>query len=95
MLLLALGGPAFAEGDGPRCIAAVEHVRVQAAALPIGDLSRRFAEHELDSALIELGAGDVDECIEFVQRATEIVATRPYVLRPGERLNGYGPEAAR
>lgn len=94
-LLFSLGSPAYAEDDAKACAEAVEHARLQAAALPANDLSRRFAEHDLRTALIELGAGDPDECAELVQRAVEVIATRPYVLRPGERLNGYGPEAAR
>ncbi len=81
--------------DRPTCVAAVKDARLQAAALPAGHLSRRFAEHDLDTAILEMEAGDVDECQDLVQRAHETVKTRRYVLKPGQTLNGYRPDAPR
>jgi hypothetical protein len=91
LLLATPGGPLRAENPHP-CAAAVAAMRVRAAELPAGDLSRRFAETELASAMAELEAGDPDECEEMVERAGHIVETRPYALRPGEMLHGYGPD---
>lgn len=92
-LVLSCAGspPARADWDAATCSAAVAAMRLRAHALPTGDLSRRFAEHDLDTALTEFAAGDTDECEELVERAAETIATRRYVLRPGEVLDGYGP----
>lgn len=90
-LLLAPGGPVRAEHPHT-CAAAVMAMRVRAAALPAGDLSRRFAEADLANAMAELEAGDPDECEELVEHAGHVIETRPYVLRPGEVLHGYGPD---
>ena len=66
-----------------------------AATLPAGDLSRRFAEHDLNIALMELAAGDGDECEERVSRAEDAITNRRYVMRAGEVLKGYGPDDPR
>ena len=87
--------PATAEWDEETCIAAVRVARARAEALPAEHLSRRFAEHDLRTALLEMEAGDVDECEELVRRAEEAVAQRRYVLRPGQALDGYGPDRLR
>ena len=96
-LAVVLMGPAAhaEEWDAQTCISNVEAMRRRVAELPDGDLSRRFAEHDLNTALVELAAGDGDECEEMVERAEETIVTRRYVLRPGEVLNGYGPDALR
>lgn len=90
-LLVAFSGPGQAE-EPHACVAAVAAMRIRAAALPDNDLSRRFAETDLRAALDELGAGDPEECEELVEHAGHIIATRPYALRPGEALDGYGPD---
>ncbi len=84
-ILLLLAIPARASEEG-QCISAIAETRVLAAAMPADDLSRRFAEHELDTARIEMDSGEVDDCPDFIERARHIIATRPYVLRPGEAL---------
>ncbi len=96
--ILTLGlaaAPAQAEWDAATCTTTVAAMRVQAAALPADDLSRRFAEHDLNIALMELAAGDGDECEERVSRAKDAITNRRYVLRPGEVLKGYGPDDPR
>ncbi len=93
LVALLLSGPAMAEFTPAECVIAVEGMRHRAASLPSHDLSRRFAETALHTALMEMEAGDPDECEEMVAHAAEIIETRPYVLKPGEALNGYGPDA--
>ena len=95
---LSLGPPAFAQpsaDDEAACEADVAATRAEAAAFPAGDPSRRFAEHALATALTEMSAGEVDECPGLVEQARVILTTRPYVLRPGETLHGYGPDSPR
>ena len=82
--LLLLAGPALAGPEEDQCLADIGATRELAAALPASDLSRRFAEHELETAILEMNSGEVDDCPEFVERAQHIIATRPYQLRPGE-----------
>lgn len=92
MTLTGVLHPARANEEEQACIAEVADLRVRAATLPQGDLSRRFAEHDLDTALREMAAGDVDECPVLIERARHTITTRPYILRPGETLDGYGPD---
>lgn len=93
LAMFIAAGPASVE-DGPAaCMAAVAEVRDQAAALPAGDPSRRFAEHDLDTALTEMNAGEVEECPGLVENARMTLLKRLYRLRPGERLRGYGPDS--
>ena len=92
LLLLAAAGPALADEDTEACRGAVAKLRVRAAALPPDDLSRRFAERDLDTALLELAAGDDEDCELAAARAAHAIEARPYLLRPGEVLNGYGPD---
>lgn len=87
--------PGLADWDAETCNAAVGAARVRAQALPKDDLSRRFAEHDLNTALTEFAAGDTDECEALVERADDTIATHRYVLRPGEVLDGYGPDPPR
>lgn len=89
-MLAGVCHPARANDEQQACIANVADLRKRAASLPTGDLSRRFAEHDLDTALSEMAAGDVDECPVLIERARHTIETRPYILRPGETLNGYG-----
>lgn len=91
VLLVIPGGPVRAE-EPHACAAAVTAMRVRAAALPAGDLSRRFAEADLANAMAELEAGDPGECEELVEHAAHVIETRPYILWPGEMLHGYGPD---
>ena len=93
MLFLCL--PAHAEWDEATCVAEVHAARIRAEALPPGHLSRRFAESDLSVAIQEMEAGDVDECEERVRRADEAVSTLRYVLKPGQSLDGYGPDRPR
>jgi len=98
--VLMLAGPSRPAGaqdaqghiERQACVADVADTRARAAALPPGDLSRRFAEHYLDVAVAEMSAGEVDECPMLVERARHTIRTRPYILRPGETLDGYGPD---
>lgn len=92
IMLTIVAHPARAADDTQACIASVAAVRVRAESLPPGDLSRRFAENDLDTALTEMAAGDVDECHELVARAIHTISARPYRLHPGEVLDGYGPD---
>lgn len=94
----ALAGPDHALHDEAaelaECMAGVARLAAMAATLPAGDLSRRFAENELRTAVTEAEAGDVDECPALLESAERTLADRPYNLRPGERLRGYGPDDA-
>lgn len=91
-ILLLLPGAQVRAEHPHACAAAVTAMRVRAGALPAGDLSRRFAEADLANAMAELEAGDPNECEELVEHAGHVIETRPYVLRPGEVLHGYGPD---
>lgn len=91
VMLVAIAHSARAEDAAQACIASVAAVRARAEMMPQGDLSRRFAENDLDTALTEMAAGDVDECHELVARAIHTIRARPYQLHPGEALDGYGP----
>ena len=82
----AVAAPVSAEDQA--CMSA----RSRAVALPVGDPSRRFAESDLATALTEMASGEVEECPELVERALHVIETRPYRLRPGEVMNGYGPD---
>jgi hypothetical protein len=92
LMVAAVAGSAFADEDAEACRKTVAELRVRAAALPADDLSRRFAERDLDSALLELAAGDGEDCELAADRAAHAIEARPYVLRPGEVLKGYGPD---
>ena len=56
---------ASAEPTREDCEAAVEQARALAAALPADDLSRYFAERDLQQAMIEAGNGEFDDCLEM------------------------------
>lgn len=92
MLAAAAAHPARAADERQECAAGVALVRARAETLPKGDLSRRFAEADLDAALAEMAAGDADECRGLVARALHTIRVRPYQLYPGEVLHGYGPD---
>ena len=92
VILIAAVSSAQAGKEEQACIASVADMRARVAALPAGDLSRRFAENDLDTALSELAAGDADECSKLIERAFHTISTRPYRLYPGETLHGYGPD---
>ncbi|MGJ5068352.1 hypothetical protein [Bradyrhizobium oligotrophicum] len=69
------------------CDAAVAEARAQAATLPADDVSRYFAERDIQQALVEAGNGEFDDCVEKAERAVLEVRDRPHSLKPGERLN--------
>lgn len=92
LLLAAAAGPGLAADDAQACAGTVAALRLRAAALPASDLSRRVAERELDQAMLELAAGDAEDCEMIAARAGHTIEARPYVLRPGEILDGYGPD---
>ena len=94
-VLGAAVSPGFADEEAEACRKTVAELRVLAAALPTDDLSRRFAERDLETALLELAAGDGEDCEMAAARAAHTIRTRPYVLRPGEVLDGYGPDGPR
>ena len=95
-LLFVVCAPMQGRADEAEDAAACEQAVAQAvslvAALPAEDPSRRFAEADLRTALTEMASGEVDECPELVARAKETIETRPYRLRAGERMDGYGPD---
>jgi len=95
ILLTGASGQAHAEWDEATCVTQVQAARIRAEALPPGHLSRKFAETDLRVAILEMDAGDVDECEERVRRADEAVSTLRYVLKPGQVLDGYGPDTPR
>ena len=78
--------PASAEPTREECEAAVALARAQAVALPADDLSRYFAERDLQQALIEAGNGEFDDCLDATARATDELRERRHQLQPGERL---------
>ena len=93
--LVATASAALAGPEEDACVAKIEAARSFTATLPAGDLSRRYADNQLDTALTEMASGEVDDCDEYVERARYIVEKRPYVLRPGERLDVRAPETPR
>ncbi|CCE01375.1 hypothetical protein [Bradyrhizobium sp. STM 3809] len=79
-----------AHGEEPTresCDAAVAEARVLAAGLPADDVSRYFAERDIQQALVEAGNGEFDDCVEKAEQAMLEVRERPHSLKPGERLN--------
>ncbi|GLH76065.1 hypothetical protein SSBR45G_09730 [Bradyrhizobium sp. SSBR45G] len=69
------------------CDAAVAEARALAASLPADDVSRYFAERDIQQALVEAGNGEFDDCVEKAEQAALEVRERPHSLKPGERLN--------
>ena len=45
--------------------------------LPADDLSRYFAERNLQQAMVEAGNGEFDDCLEMAERATDEVQGAP------------------
>ena len=86
VVLLCAAVPASAEPGKQDCDAAVEQARTLAAALPANDLSRYFAERDLQQALVEAGNGEFDECLEMAGRAADEAKERRHELPPGEKL---------
>ncbi|CCD94805.1 conserved exported hypothetical protein [Bradyrhizobium sp. ORS 375] len=89
VLVLTMTG-ASAHDEEPTqevCDAAVAEARAQAATLPADDVSRYFAERDIQQALVEAGNGEFDDCVEKAERAILEVRERPHSLKPGERLN--------
>jgi hypothetical protein len=74
------------------CEAAMENTRALASALPADDLSRYFAERDLQQAVVEAGNGEFDDCLEWAARATEETKERRHVLPPGEKLKVLRPD---
>lgn len=90
IVLLLLAGPVWAGPEEQACLAELAAARTYAATLPAGDLSRRFAETELNTAETELNAGEVEDCGPAIAHARWVVRARPYALRPGETLGMPG-----
>lgn len=86
VLTILLLEPACAEPDRQQCEAAVSTVSAAAKALPAEDLSRYFAERDLQQAKVEAGNGEFDECLEMAERAAEELRERRHQLPPGEKL---------
>ena len=84
--LLIAGSASAADPGREACMAAVDQARTGASALPKGDLSRYFAERELQQALTEAGNGEFDDCLEWAARAMEEVRALHHHLAPGETL---------
>jgi hypothetical protein len=84
--------PASVEPTRADCEAAVEQARTLAAALPADDLSRYFAERDLQQAMVEAGNGEFDDCLEMAERATDEVREHRHALRPGETLKVLRPD---
>ena len=89
---LCIAEPASAEPSKQECDAAIEQARALAAALPADNLSRYFAERELQQAMIEAGNGEFDECLEMAARAAEEAKERRHELPPGEKLKVLKPD---
>jgi hypothetical protein len=92
-LLSGVASPCNADTGSPEaapteeaCMAAVAKARTLAETLPAGDLSRYFAERDVQQALTEAGNGEFDDCLEWVGRATQEVQERHHTLQPGETL---------
>jgi len=80
---------ASAHDDEPTretCDAAVAEARAQAATLPADDVSRYFAERDIQQAVVEAGNGEFDDCLERVASARLELRERHHSLQPGERL---------
>ena len=77
MLLVAIAHPAWAGDARQDCAAGIALVRARAEALPKDDLSRRFAEADLEAALAEIASGDAEECRGLVTRAVHTIRSRP------------------
>jgi hypothetical protein len=92
MVALCSAVPASAEPGKQDCDAAVEQARALAAALPADNLSRYFAERDLQQALVEAGNGEFDECLEMAARAADEAKERRHELPPGETLKVLKPD---
>jgi hypothetical protein len=92
MVVLRSAVPASAEPGKQDCDAAVEQARTLAAALPVDNLSRYFAERDLQQALVEAGNGEFDECLEMAVRAADEAKERRHELPPGETLKVLKPD---
>jgi hypothetical protein len=92
MVALCSAVPASAEPGKQDCDAAVEQARALAAALPADNLSRYFAERDLQQALVEAGNGEFDECLEMAARAADEAKERRHELPPGETLKVLRPD---
>ena len=91
--VLALTNAVSASEEEPTqetCDAAVAEARAEAAALPADDVSRYFAERDIQQALVEAGNGEFDDCVEKAERAVWEARERPHSLKPGERLDILG-----
>lgn len=88
--LLLSASPVWAGPAEQACLDDLADTRRYAATLPAGDLSRRFAETELNTAETELNAGEVEDCAPAIAHARWIVQVKPYALRPGETLGASG-----
>jgi hypothetical protein len=84
--------PCRAEPNRQDCDAAVAQARALAAALPADNLSRYFAERDLQQAMVEAGNGEFDECLDMAARAAEEVKQRRHELPPGETLKVLKPD---
>ncbi len=58
-----------------------------AGRLPVDDVSRYFAERDLQQAMTEAGNGEFDDCLEWAEQATVEIKEHRHILKPGETLN--------
>ena len=92
-VVLALTNAVSANEEEPTqetCDAAVAEARAEAAALPADDVSRYFAERDIQQELVEAGNGEFDDCVEKAERALLEARERPHSLKSGERLDILG-----
>jgi hypothetical protein len=87
---LIVGGFAVANDGEPTqasCLASVAAARKLAERLPAGDVSRYFAERDLQQAMTEAGNGEFDDCLQWAEEATVEIREHRHTLKPGETLN--------
>jgi hypothetical protein len=82
----AEGGAPEGEPDKETCDAAVGRARTLAETLPNGNLSRYFAEREMQQALAEAGNREYDDCVEWAEKAAREITDPHHQLKPGESL---------
>jgi len=90
VLLLAAAAQADAPQKEPTresCTQSAEQARKLLETLPKGNLSRYFAERDLQQALAESGNGEYDDCIEWAEKASQEVLSPHHDLKPGEALS--------
>ncbi|MDB5651176.1 MAG: hypothetical protein JWL62_2696 [Hyphomicrobiales bacterium] len=74
------------------CVIAAERAKALAVTLPHDDISRYFAERNLQQAMTEAGNGEFDDCLGWAQQAALEVVEHRHQLQPGEKLDILGPD---